>query len=354
MGSHCSFCKDSSDTKSLEVEEQKRERIKIHTVLNDEDHLSLRSFSIDSSPTPKLNPVTRVAKRYLTLKYLKISALLSKSPEPYKLLFGPMPSLPEESKNSSSLSLFSHLYLKDPKLKVLPAVYLNSSEIYEGQWNLTLLKPEGFGILLENNSSKYIGNFLAGAKHGHGRSILLSGQVYEGEFQRNSIQGNGRLKKSNGLVYTGSFKDGKEHGFGIIECEGEEIYAGEFSEGFKHGKGKLKISEGSFYSGEFFNNFMQGFGTYVWPDGKKYEGTWKENLIHGEGKYQWPEGNSYVGCYKDGGRDGYGIFKWNDGREYRGEWKAGVMHGVGSYSVKDKDGNLHTVKGQWENGKKVK
>ena len=100
MGSHCSFCKDSSDTKMLEVEEQKRERIKIQTVLNDEDHLSLRSFSIHSNLTPKSSPLNKVARRYLTLKYFKTIKILNRSDRHYKLLFGPIPMLPDENKDN--------------------------------------------------------------------------------------------------------------------------------------------------------------------------------------------------------------------------------------------------------------
>lgn len=350
MGSHCSFCKDSSDTKMLEVEEQKRERIKIQTVLNDEDHLSLRSFSIHSNLTPKSSPLNKVARRYLTLKYFKTIKILNRSDRHYKLLFGPIPMLPDENKDNKKIH--SLLFIKDPKLVVLPAVKINDNDIYEGQWNLDTVRPEGFGVLLEGKFCKYYGYFVNGEKHGHGRSIMSSsGSTYEGEFHQNHMTGNGILRKPDGLTYTGSFKSGKEHGFGVIECEGEEIYAGGFSEGMKHGKGKLKISEGSTYTGEFHQNQMHGYGIYIWPDGKRYEGTWKENLIHGEGCYTWPEGSQYSGCYKNGVRDGYGVFKWPDGREYRGEWKEGVMHGVGSLSSVGKDGKIQTVKGKWLEGK---
>lgn len=349
MGSQCSFCKDTSHNKMQEVEEQKRERIKIQTVLNDEDHLSLRSFSIQSNVSPKSPPLNKVARRYLTIKYFNTIKLLQKSDRQYQLLFEQIPMLPEESNTKNN---FSHLFKKDSNLKFLPAVKLNDNDIYEGQWNLDTMRPEGFGILIEGKISKYYGYFLNGEKHGQGRSIMPStGSTYEGEFHQNNMTGNGILRKSNGLVYKGSFQCGKEHGFGVIECDGDEIYAGGFSEGMKHGKGKLKISEGSYYTGEFSSNQMHGFGTYIWPDGKHYEGTWKDNLIHGEGKYTWPEGSQYSGCYKNGIRDGFGVFKWPDGREYRGEWKEGVMHGTGSLSSIGKDGTVQTLRGKWVEGK---
>lgn len=352
MGNSCAFCKDPTESKVQEVEEQKRERIKINTQLQDDDLISLKSLSLHPELSIRDGVVKSVCKRYLIQKYLKVAKMLRNSNQPLKLLFEPLPALSESDQQVQTL--YSYLYMKDRKYIVLPAVQIGSKEFYEGQWSLDKFKPEGFGVLIENFKQKYVGQFVNGLKHGQGYLVLSDGSVYEGNFCSDLLEGSGTVKRKNGLVYTGQFKNGKEHGYGVIELDGEEIYAGEFENGMKHGQGKLKVNEGSTYVGQFFNDFMHGFGTYTWSDGKKYEGSWKNNQIHGEGKYLWTDGSEYTGCYKEGNRDGYGIFKWPDGREYRGEWKMGVMHGTGSYKCQNKNQIFHTIKGVWDMGKKVK
>ena len=352
MGNSCAFCKDATESKMQEVEEQKRERIKINTQFQDDDLISLKSLSLHSPLVNRDSIVKTVSKRYLTQKYLKVAKVIRKSSQPFKLLYTPLPVLPELSLQPQVL--YSYLYMKDRKYIILPGIQIGPDLFYEGQWSLDGFKPEGFGILVEKNKQKYVGNFLNGVKQGLGHLATVNGDVYEGTFCNNELEGSGTVKRKNGLVYTGQFRSGKEHGYGVIDCEGEEIYAGEFENGMKHGQGKLKINEGGSYLGQFFNDLMHGSGTYTWSDGKKYEGDWRHNKIHGEGRYQWVDGSEYFGCYKEGNRDGYGIFKWPDGREYRGEWKMGVMHGSGSYKCQDKNRVFHTIKGVWEMGKKIK
>ena len=354
MGSTC--CHITDDQKFLEIEESKRERIRINADLATEDQISFRSFSVYSIGKPSQDDTIKsLARRLLAIRYFSLSSLITSLNLPCRALYGayvtpieiqmiedriPPMALPSDT--------------DDLSLVPLPHVELPEGEVYKGYWSPDTKLPEFFGTIIHLNYSKYTGHVKAGKCSGQGRLIKIDGEVYEGEFANGLPDGLGVLSKSNGLVHKGMFRQGKEHGEGLIEYEGEVIYSGGFVDGAKHGFGSLKISEGNSYAGEFLNNCMEGKGKYVWDDGKVYEGSWKANKIHGEGKYSWPDGRVYEGCYNDGNRDGYGIFKWPDGREYRGEWNLGSMNGVGSYTFLDKNGFTKTVKALWENGKKKK
>lgn len=354
MGNTC--CHISEDQKFLEIEESKRERLKLNADPAIEDQISFRSFSVYSIGKPSKDyTIKNLARRLLAIRYFSLCSQISSLDLPCRALYGayvtPIEIQMVEDR-IPPLGLSSDT--DDLNLVHLPYVELPNGEVYEGYWSPATKLPEFFGTFIYFDLSKYTGHIREGRKEGKGRLIKIDGEVYEGEFLNNLPEGSGVLSKSNGLVYKGLFKKGKEHGEGLIEFEGDTIYSGGFMYGAKHGFGHLKISEGNCYTGEFLNNCMEGKGKYVWDDGKVYEGSWKANKIHGDGKYSWPDGRNYEGCYNDGNRDGFGIFKWPDGREYRGEWNQGNMHGIGTYTFLDKNGKLKTVKALWENGKKKK
>ena len=354
MGNSC--CHSLEDNKFLEIEEAKRERIKISTGLSDDDQISFRSFSVHSIGKPSKTTIFKsLVRRRLALRYFSLSSQISSLNLPCRALYGAYVTPIEIQMIEEQIPRFStSCDTDDLNLVHLPYVECSGGEVYEGYWSPDTKLPEFFGTFIHFDHSKYVGCIQEGKKTGKGRLIKIDGEVYEGEFVNGLPEGSGVMSKSNGLVYKGLFKKGKEHGEGVIEFEGETIYAGGFMYGAKHGFGQLKISEGNSYTGEFLNNCMEGKGKYVWDDGKVYEGSWKANKIHGEGQYSWPDGRNYQGCYNDGNRDGFGIFKWPDGREYRGEWNQGNMHGIGTYTFVDKNGNTQTIKALWENGKKKK
>ena len=350
MGNYC--CSNTSESRLQEIEEDRRDRQKISEDLLESENFSIRSFSVHSLAPRPYSSLHAVCRRYLTLQSFSQFKSLEASGLILKVQTSPLPVLPEINLIEERIPLFTPE--AHPSIKYFFPVLLTSGDQYEGQWDIKSKKPNGLGTMLHKDHSKYVGNFIQGRKAGKGRLISLNGEVYEGEFKNDIPEGNGVLSKSSGLIYRGEFKKGKEHGNGVIEFEGEVMYKGSFMYGAKDGYGELRISDGNSYCGDFVNNAMEGRGKYVWNDGKVYEGSWKANKLHGEGKYTWPDGREYFGCYSDGNRDGFGIFKWPDGREYRGEWRKGNMHGIGTYTCVDKDGNVLSIKAEWDNGKKKK
>nr|XP_021138271.1 radial spoke head 10 homolog B2 isoform X3 [Columba livia] len=53
--------------------------------------------------------------------------------------------------------------------------------------------------------NQYIGDFVNGQRHGHGKFIYASGAVYDGEWVCNKKHGKGKFVFKNGLVYEGGF-----------------------------------------------------------------------------------------------------------------------------------------------------
>ena len=121
---------------------------------------------------------------------------------------------------------------------------------------------------------------------------------YLGQVKNVKPNGLGILIEPNGSKYVGSWKDGQKNGQGIFTS----LY------GQKNGQGTFTSLYGSKYVGEWKNGRKDGQGTITWSDGEKYEGQWKDGekngqgtFIHGKGKL---EGQKYEGEYKDG-------FYWN-------------------------------------------
>ena len=108
---------------------------------------------------------------------------------------------------------------------------------YDGLWKNGL--PEGKGILINTEDSKYEGEFIKGKIHGHG---TLYGRV----------------------TLNGAY------------IEGNEKYIGEFKHGVVEGHGTLSWDDGGKYVGEFKEGEMHGQGTMTSPDGVKLEGMWNE------------------------------------------------------------------------------
>lgn len=394
MGNYCSCVYNSvTDGKVQEIEEIKRERIKIKSDPIDFENLSLCSYSIPTNNTFSSELILKtVARQFLALKYLKIIRVFSSFKVPCTVVFEPPPTAEEIMIIERKIPIIKYPYKEQKDSTMMPTVKMQNGSFYEGQWDLACEQPEGFGTMVHSDQSKYIGFFKDGRKCGRGRLLKIDGDLYEGDFKSDLYNGQGLLIKpcnsypenllqdqniflSNWernifLKYSEAIKpqiyyrqkskqkpkENKQKGQseGAIEWQGYVIYSGIFWKGTKHGNGKTYFNDGSYYDGEFSTNMMEGQGKFVWADGKNYIGFWKAGRLHGEGVYTWPDGREYRGCYANGYRDGYGIFKWPDGREYVGEWNKGNMHGLGTFTAVDKKNNKTCVKAIWEKGKKIK
>lgn len=66
----------------------------------------------------------------------------------------------------------------------------------------------------------YLGQKLAGMKHGRGLYIYFDGSVYVGQYQYDRPHGEGTFYSSTGSMYRGSYSQGKMHGRGTFTLPG--------------------------------------------------------------------------------------------------------------------------------------
>lgn len=352
MGAECScVCSQPLDGKTLEdVERTRKAKAEMPLIPG------AANISIDSDESIILDPVEVLPKalirRYLVKKYFKGVPLFRSFLSPGICVYAPPETDPDIEVIEKTLPPFNAKRAKGPTIENYPTVYLYEGGCYSGQWDISQQKPEGYGIMVYSDNTKYCGEFKSGKKCGRGRQINVEGDIYEGEFFNDKMQGQGKLKRSNGTIYKGGFINNLEDGEGSLEHMGKVIYQGSFTRGLKHGYGKLTIN-GNTYVGDFSTDQMDGNGTYTWIDGKSYTGGWKANKMHGYGTYKWADGKLYVGYFVDGIREGIGSFKWTDGREYKGGWSKGKMHGEGAYIYMDK-GKRRNFVAIYEYGKRKK
>ena len=211
-----------------------------------------------------------------------------------------------------------------------PLLFKNDNSIYKGTWNIKGEKS-GFGIFIDSQGNKYIGEWEKDKFNGKGRILSVNGDYYEGEVIKGLIEGNGVFYSSkDNYKYIGEFKENKFHGKGRIIYEKDNIvYEGEFKEGYKHGLGKLVFEDNSYYDGNFENNNYNGKGKFSFSDGRTYNGDWEQNKMVGKGIFTWENGSKYKGYYKNNMRDGNGIYSFGCNL-YDGNWVNGLPHGKGT------------------------
>lgn len=395
MGNYCScIFNNSQDGKIQEIEEVKRERIKIQADPLDIEPMSFYVYSLNTQTMmPSETLLKSSIRKLIAAKYLKAVKIFQGFTVKHNILYGPPPTPDQVLEIEKELPQIALTALKNSDgIMLMPTVKIWNGGFYEGQWNVQTEEPEGFGIMVYEDDTKYVGSFRDGARSGYGRMIKVDGVFYEGNFKNDLFAGKGIILKPYkdfpldkivnrgfftteweatvlkkyvqviksemfyGNCFSGrSWEDNqKEHKKSNSAWQGYVLYSGNYFKGMKHGKGIMCFNDGSIYNGEFVGNMMEGNGVFEWADGKKYAGNWKANRLHGEGVYSWPDGREYRGCYANGYRDGYGMFKWPDGKDYVGEWLNGNMHGIGTLTTIDKNGKRCIIKAIWEDGKKKK
>ncbi len=90
---------------------------------------------------------------------------------------------------------------------------------------------------------------------------------YQGQVKNVKPNGLGILIEPNGSKYVGSWKDGLKNGQGTFTS----LFT------YKNVQGTFTSLYGSKYVGEWKNGKKDGQGTITWPDGEKYEGEWKDS-----------------------------------------------------------------------------
>ncbi|OMJ68179.1 hypothetical protein SteCoe_34442 [Stentor coeruleus] len=395
MGNYCSCIFDNGqDGRIQEIEDVKRERVKIQADPLDIEPMSVYIYSLNTQTImPSDTSLKSSIRKLIATKYLKAVKIFQGFAVKHSILYGPPPTCEQVLEIERVLPQITLTALKNSEnVMLMPTVKIRHGGYYEGQWNVYTEQPEGFGIMVYEDDTKYVGSFKNGIRDGYGRMIKADGVFYEGSFKNDIFTGKGILLKpykefplnkivgrdffttewettvlekyakavKSGLFYgncySGRYGEDNQEAQKNTEStwQGYVLYSGNYFKGLKHGKGMMCFNDGSIYNGEFVENMMDGNGVFEWADGKKYIGNWKASRLHGEGIYTWPDGREYKGCYANGYRDGYGMFKWPDGKNYVGEWLNGNMHGVGTLTIIDKNGKKCFIKAIWEDGKKKK
>nr|XP_020655180.1 radial spoke head 10 homolog B2-like isoform X1 [Pogona vitticeps]XP_020655181.1 radial spoke head 10 homolog B2-like isoform X1 [Pogona vitticeps] len=154
---------------------------------------------------------------------------------------------------------------------------------YIGQW--VEGKRHGKGTIYYNteSSSWYEGDFVYNVKSGWGIRCYKSGDIYEGQWERDMRHGEGRMRwLTTNQEYTGKWVNGIQHGFGthtwyLKRIPGSQYplrneYVGDFVNADRHGTGKFFFASGAMYDGEWVSNQKHGMGKLVFKNGRVYEG----------------------------------------------------------------------------------
>lgn len=133
-----------------------------------------------------------------------------------------------------------------------------------------------------------------------------------GAFDREALDrlglvrhGQGRIVYDSGNVYDGQWEHDKRSGVGRFEYACGDVYEGEWSMGMYHGQGKYTGRQhgSDEYEGEWEADKPHGHGRYLYRDsGDVYDGQWVRGMRDGEGRIITPHGQVYEGLYECGER----------------------------------------------------
>ena len=90
-------------------------------------------------------------------------------------------------------------------------------------------QSHGKGIFIDENGSRYIGDWWNGMRHGKGTCIYYDGKTYDGEGQLDKMDGKGELVYSSGERYVGDWVRGCQEGFGVYyHADGSVGFSGKW------------------------------------------------------------------------------------------------------------------------------
>lgn len=216
---------------------------------------------------------------------------------------------------------------------------------------------DGYGILITESGSEYLGEFKGGMKNGQGVFHYSNNIKYVGSWKNNLRHGLGSIYISDKIAQTGTWKNDKitvqsrvlfgcvsgncTNGFGTYVYEdGQKIYA-QFSKGKVINKVVCYYQSGEKYIGGWYNNRRDGMGVMYQKNGKVAEGIWAKDLFIGETKTEM----SSFGCVSGNCGNGDGVFTYEDKTRYNGEFKNGLASGFGICYYAD--GDIYV--GNWKN-----
>ncbi|XP_035138678.1 radial spoke head 10 homolog B isoform X5 [Callithrix jacchus] len=161
-------------------------------------------------------------------------------------------------------------YIWADGLKYEGTIYYNQEGTcwYEGDWVQNVKK--GWGIRCYKSGNIYEGQWEDNVRHGEGRMRwLTANQEYTGQWERGIQNGFGthtwflkRIPNSQYPLrneYIGEFVNGYRHGHGKFYYASGAMYDGEWVFNKKHGMGQLTFKNGRVFKGEFSNDHIAGF-----------------------------------------------------------------------------------------------
>ncbi|XP_026260002.1 radial spoke head 10 homolog B [Urocitellus parryii] len=150
------------------------------------------------------------------------------------------------------------------------SIYYNQegTSWYEGDWVYNIKK--GWGIRCYKSGNIYEGQWEDNMRHGEGKMRwLTTNEEYTGSWERGVQNGFGthtwflkRIPNSQYPLrneYIGEFVNGCRHGHGKFYYASGAMYAGEWVSNKKHGMGRLTFKNGRVYEGPFFNDHIAQF-----------------------------------------------------------------------------------------------
>jgi hypothetical protein len=178
-------------------------------------------------------------------------------------------------------------------------------------------------------ASVYVGQFIAGRRHGKGTLTHAGGQRSSGEWIDGELSGACRIEYPEQKLYEGQCSAGKPSGRGRYDNPVDKShYEGEFRDGRYHGEGKLVEKEMT-YTGQFMNGLKEGTGKETSVEGVDYEGMFARGVPHGRGVLRINPTATYEGEFSNGLMDGAGLLKAEklvmDGRFKRNHFVSGKL-----------------------------
>ena len=122
-------------------------------------------------------------------------------------------------------------------------------------------RPSGLGVKFYSDGSVYIGEWLDGLQHTHGK---------------------GMWQRPDGSQYEGTWITGQKHGVGTQIFPNGARYRGEFAKGYEHGKGVRFQPDGSVFEGRFRFGKKDGPGVLTTADGQVERRNFKESEVFHE------------------------------------------------------------------------
>ncbi len=104
-----------------------------------------------------------------------------------------------------------------------------NGSVYEGEWRVRNGEKErdGAGVYM-NSGEVYRGDWKENEIQGRGQHEFANGDTYKGEFNRNMFDGAGTYTWADGSSYVGQWYKNKMHGMGTFTTKNGDRYRGNF------------------------------------------------------------------------------------------------------------------------------